>query len=62
VLALQGSEDAYGTPAQLEAIAAAVSGPVRTMLLPDCGHSLHKDAREAVMLAAGDLIRVALER
>ena len=61
VVAIQGSDDAYGTPAQLEAIAAAVSGPVSTMLLPDCGHSPHKDARETVLQAAGDLIRVALE-
>ena len=61
VLAIQGGDDAYGTPAQLEAIAAAVSGPVSTMLLPDCGHSPHKDARETVLQAAGDLIRVALE-
>jgi pimeloyl-ACP methyl ester carboxylesterase len=46
VLAIQGEDDAYGTPAQLDMIRAAVSGPVETVLLPDCGHAPHADAAD----------------
>lgn len=62
VLAIQGADDPYGTPAQLEMIAAAVSGPVTTMLIPDCGHSPHSEARETVLAAAAKLIREVLGR
>lgn len=54
VLAIQGEDDAYGTPAQLDMIRAAVSGPVETMLLPDCGHAPHAEAP--------DLVREAMRR
>ena len=49
VLALQGATDAYGTPAQLDAIAKGVSGPVETVLLPGCGHSPHVEAHDAML-------------
>ncbi len=49
LLALQGADDPYGTPAQLEGIARGVSGPVETALLPDCGHIPHFQAREATL-------------
>jgi pimeloyl-ACP methyl ester carboxylesterase len=49
VLALQGADDAYGTPAQLDAIARGVSGPVETVLMPGCGHSPHIEARDALL-------------
>lgn len=48
VLVLQGVDDEYGTVAQVEAIAAAVSGPVYTHLIPDAAHSPHKEAPGAV--------------
>ena len=48
VLAIQGEDDSYGTPAQLDMIRAAVSGPVETMLLPDCGHAPHAEATDLV--------------
>lgn len=48
-LILQGRDDEYGTPAQVETIAAAVSGPVETVLLPDCAHVPHHQARERVL-------------
>ena len=51
VLAIQGADDAYGTPAQLEHIAAGVSGPVETLLIPDCGHTPHAEARDAALAA-----------
>jgi len=42
VLALQGSDDEYGTPDQLRAIVAGVSGPARAYLIPEAGHTPHR--------------------
>ena len=49
VLAIQGEEDAYGTMAQLDAIARQVSGPCELLELPRCGHAPHRDQPEAVL-------------
>ena len=51
VLAIQGEEDAYGTPAQVEVILRGVGGPARGLLLPGCGHVPHFQARERVLAA-----------
>lgn len=48
LLVIQGEDDQYGTPAQVEAITSQVSGPVRGWLVPRCGHIPHHDARDAV--------------
>ena len=48
VLALQGEDDAYGTPAQLDAIREGVGGPVETALLSG-GHALHRDQPEETL-------------
>lgn len=50
LMAIQGADDQYGTPAQLEAIARGAGGPCETQLLPDCGHTPHREA-EAASLA-----------
>ncbi|HEY8298221.1 MAG TPA: alpha/beta fold hydrolase [Candidatus Baltobacteraceae bacterium] len=43
-LVVQGSDDEYGTPAQIESIRAAASGArIDTLLLANCGHSPHRD-------------------
>lgn len=39
VLVVQGEDDHYGTLAQVEAIAAQVSGPVEKAIISNCGHS-----------------------
>jgi pimeloyl-ACP methyl ester carboxylesterase len=49
VLAIQGAEDEYGTPAQLEAIKAGVSGLCETWLVPDCRHAPHFEATDRVL-------------
>jgi len=49
VLALQGADDEYGSPRQLAAIGGGVAGPFRQCLLPDCGHSPHRQAPEKVL-------------
>jgi pimeloyl-ACP methyl ester carboxylesterase len=46
VLALQGADDEYGTPEQLERIAAGAGGAVVMELIPGCGHAPHRQARD----------------
>jgi len=55
VLALQGADDAYRSPAQVEAIAAATGG--RGLILPGCGHAPHLEAADAVLEAALPFLR-----
>ena len=50
LLAIQGENDPYGTMAQIDDIALAVSHAQR-LKLPDCGHSPHRDQPEAVAQA-----------
>ena len=59
VLLIQGTEDEYGSPAQLDAISARVAG-ARTMLLEACGHSPHRDRLDAVLDAAGAFVETLL--
>jgi pimeloyl-ACP methyl ester carboxylesterase len=49
VLLIQGSDDQYGTFAQLDAIAAGVSGPVEQVRIDGAGHAPHFDARDVVV-------------
>jgi pimeloyl-ACP methyl ester carboxylesterase len=46
-LLIQGDDDAYGTYAQLDRIAAATA--FHQLRLPDCGHSPHRDQPSIVM-------------
>ena len=55
-LIIQGAEDEYGTRAQVDAIAAGVSGPAEILWLQDCAHSPHHQAREAVLAAVARFI------
>jgi pimeloyl-ACP methyl ester carboxylesterase len=50
VLVIQGTDDEYGTMAQVAAIRRAVKG-AETLLLPECGHSPHRDQTEATLEA-----------
>ena len=49
VLAIQGEDDEYGTPAQIEGIANLVSGPADVVLIPKCGHVPHFQAPKRVL-------------
>lgn len=51
VLAIQGEDDEYGTIKQLDAIGRGVSGPVKILAVPNCGHTPHIKARDIVTLA-----------
>jgi pimeloyl-ACP methyl ester carboxylesterase len=55
-LIIQGQADEYGTPAQVHAIAAGVSGYVETLLIPNCAHVPHHQAREQVLREMGRFI------
>ena len=55
VLALQGSEDIYGTLAQIKEI--EPQGVIERCVVPHCGHSPHRDQREAVTWAIADFLR-----
>ena len=56
VLVLQGEGDAYGTPAQVDAIARGVGGPSETLLLPGCGHVPHLEKPAGVVRATLDFL------
>jgi pimeloyl-ACP methyl ester carboxylesterase len=53
ILAIQGDDDEYATMAQLEAIAAQATAAARVeqLRLARCGHSPHRDQRQAVLNA-----------
>ncbi len=55
LLAIQGENDAYGTMAQIDDIAAAVPH-ARRLQLQDCGHSPHRDQPEAVGQAIAEFL------
>lgn len=60
-LVIQGEDDAYGTIAQVQAIAGGVVGPVETLLLAGCGHSPYRERPEETLAATarfvGQLVR-----
>ena len=56
VLAVQGADDEYGTLEQIYGIARRAP-QTRTLVLPQCGHSPHRDQPEALSRAAGEFIR-----
>jgi pimeloyl-ACP methyl ester carboxylesterase len=48
-LIIQGREDNYGSEYQVESIVAGIGPHARSMLIPGCGHSPHRDAPEHVL-------------
>jgi pimeloyl-ACP methyl ester carboxylesterase len=56
VLLIQGERDQYGTMAQLDAIEAAVAGPVERVHLA-CRHAPHLEAPEETLAAAAAFVR-----
>jgi len=55
VLCIQGEQDEYGTPAQVEAIKARVPDP-EIVMLPNCKHSPHRDQREATLKKISEFV------
>lgn len=58
LLLIQGEDDEYGTRAQIEAIDRQTPGLVETLMLPDCGHSPHRDQPQATIRAIRDFVPV----
>ena len=56
VLAIQGEQDPYGTLRQIRDIA-PTAGPLETLVLPDCGHSPHRDQPQAVTGRIAEFLR-----
>ena len=50
-LIIQGVDDQYGTARQVELIEARVGGPVSAVMLPECGHSPHRDRPQQTLAA-----------
>ena len=58
VVALQGVDDGFGTRAQIDRLAAGVTGRVSTELLPGVDHWPHREAHEVVLARAERLVRM----
>ena len=56
-LVVQGDADPYGTWAQVDAIEKGVRGPFASVRLEACGHSPHRDRREATLDAMVAFLR-----
>lgn len=56
VLHLQGEDDEYGSSAQAQAIREKCGGSVELVMLPDCGHSPHRDQPEQTIHAITEFI------
>lgn len=55
-LIIQGEGDEYGSRAQVDAIAAGISGPATVMMVPDCNHIPHFQAADAVLPAIAEFV------
>ena len=49
LLLIQGEGDEYGTRLQVDTIARQTGGPAEVLMLPDCGHSPHRDQPAALL-------------
>jgi len=56
VLAIQGEGDDYGSPRQVEVICQETGGAAVPLLLPQCGHVPHHQARDAVLEAMAEAV------
>lgn len=60
VLALQGSDDPYGTEAQFDALRRHAQSPVETRLIAGARHAPHLEARQATLDAIVPFVRSVL--
>ncbi|MFH2091169.1 MAG: alpha/beta hydrolase [Pseudomonadota bacterium] len=57
LLVIQGINDQYGTPKQVDSICSSVSGKAHPCLIQDCGHSPHSEQPEQVTALMSDFIQ-----
>ena len=60
MLVIQGENDEYGTPAQVESIARLAGAGVEIWMLPNCGHNPHHEQDAVVFHAMKNFIRRVL--
>ncbi len=51
LLAIQGEEDPYGTPAQVDSIVSRAGGQADSLMLSGCGHAPHVDRQQDTLMA-----------
>ena len=56
VLAIQGVDDQYGTPAQVDAIVRGVGAQARPLMIESCRHAPHREAEAATTAAIVDFV------
>jgi pimeloyl-ACP methyl ester carboxylesterase len=56
-LVIQGEDDQFGTTKQVEAVRSQVCGPVEVLLVPQCGHSPHRDHPKEVLEAMSRFVK-----
>ena len=57
VLLIQGVDDRYGTPEQVRKIEAGCEGPVRTVMLAECGHTPHLEQPADTLESMKEFVR-----
>ena len=57
VLAMQGTDDEYGTEAQVDAIVAKVAGPATKHMIAGAKHSPHLQAKDETLAALADFVK-----
>jgi pimeloyl-ACP methyl ester carboxylesterase len=57
VLAIQGSDDPYGTLRQVETVAASAGGFVEALVLSGCGHAPHREQPERTLASMVSFLR-----
>ena len=57
VLLIQGVDDRYGTPEQVRKIEAGCEGPVRTVMLAECGHTPHLEQPAETLESMKEFVR-----
>lgn len=61
VLALQGADDAYGTSEQLDRITQGTHGHAESWLIPNCGHTPHREQSDQVLQRMADFISTHMD-
>lgn len=56
MLVVQGEQDEYGSPGQVDTIVAKAGGPAEALMIPECRHSVHRDAPELLIAAITQFI------
>jgi pimeloyl-ACP methyl ester carboxylesterase len=62
VLVIHGKDDHYGSEDQVGAIASQVAGPATSLIIPNCAHIPHKEAKDRVVREMTGFIRTLRDK